>query len=80
MVKISKEKLLSFIFALKKHGFDIDLSNFEDRIKLQKYVYFAQKMGINLGYNDFELYLRGPYSKKLARDYQELMRIVEEGD
>ncbi len=44
-----------------------DMTNFEDRLKLQKFVYLMQSSGLNLGYN-FKLYLHGPYSTQLARD------------
>ena len=40
----------------------------ENRIKAQKFVYFGQKLGLPLSY-DFDLYLYGPYSSKLADDY-----------
>ncbi len=40
----------------------------ENRIKAQKFVYFGKKVGLPLGY-DFDIYLYGPYSSKLADDY-----------
>jgi len=44
-----------------------DMNSFDDRLKLQKFVYLIQEAGLNLGY-DFKLYLHGPYSTMLARD------------
>ena len=44
----------------------VSLDNFEDRLKLQKLVYLARKMGYNLGYS-FSWYARGPYSPSLTR-------------
>lgn len=36
-------------------------NNFDDRLRLQKYVYLIQRLGLSLGYR-FNEYLRGPYS------------------
>lgn len=46
---------------------NFDMTNFDDRLKLQKFVYLIQSCGLNLGY-DFKLYLHGPYATQLARD------------
>ena len=46
---------------------NFDMTNFNDRLKLQKLIYLMQESNINLGY-DFGLYLHGPYAKMLARD------------
>ena len=46
---------------------DFDMTNFSDRLKLQKIIYLIQESGIGLGYN-FRLYLHGPYSTRLAKD------------
>lgn len=40
----------------------------ENRIKAQKLVYFGKKLGLPLHY-DFDVYLYGPYSSKLADCY-----------
>ncbi|EQD50779.1 hypothetical protein B1B_11115, partial [mine drainage metagenome] len=40
----------------------------ENRIKVQKLVYFGKKLGLPLNY-DFDLYIYGPYSSKLSDDY-----------
>lgn len=44
----------------------VSLENFEDRLRLQKIVFIARKMGFNLGYS-FAWYLRGPYSPSLTK-------------
>jgi len=45
----------------------INMQTFEDRLLLQKRVYFLQEFGIPFGYS-FGWYVRGPYSSELARD------------
>lgn len=40
----------------------------ENRIRAQKLVYFGKALGLPLDY-DFNIYLYGPYSSALARDY-----------
>lgn len=72
-----KEKLKSFISILRdKIGFSFDMDDFDDRLKLQKYVFIAKSFGFkhNYGYN---LYIRGPYSSKLADDYFDIFRNNE---
>ncbi len=58
---------------LKRIG-HFSMSNFEDRLKLQKYVYLLQAFGIYLDYR-FNWYIHGPYSPGLARDGFELDKI-----
>ncbi len=41
---------------------------FENRLKLQKYVYLASYFDLDMGYR-YSMYLRGPYSPGLAEDY-----------
>ncbi|MFB0523988.1 MAG: hypothetical protein ACETVZ_00480 [Phycisphaerae bacterium] len=48
-----------------KLPFKID--TFEDRLILQKAVYLAQAIGVNLGYY-YQWYLHGPYCPSLTRD------------
>lgn len=43
----------------------------DDRVKIQKIVYFAKNFGIEFNYN-FNIYFRGPYSPELAKDYYNL--------
>jgi uncharacterized protein YwgA len=55
---------------------NFDMSNFSDRLKLQKLVYLMKASGINLGYS-FRLYLHGPYCSLLARDGFDMPEIQE---
>jgi len=48
-------------------GIPVSMSSFDERLALQKAIYLAQQMGVNLGYQ-FSWYLRGPYSKDLTSD------------
>ena len=45
--------------------FKFSMEEFDDRLRLQKFVYLLQAHGIYLGY-DFSWYLRGPYCTSLA--------------
>lgn len=51
---------------LKRLYEDFSVSNFADRLKVQKFVYILQNRGINIGYL-FNFYLYGPYSTDLTR-------------
>jgi uncharacterized protein YwgA len=65
----NKAKLGRFLKALKKEGIiDFNKNSFVHRLKLQKYVFIAQKMGFKTDYA-YSLYIHGPYSTKLADDY-----------
>lgn len=44
---------------------------FENRLKLQKYVYLAKRFGLDLGYH-YNIHLYGPYSRQLTKDYYNL--------
>lgn len=69
-----KRKLVSFLGFLKeKLGFDFDINKFLDRFRLQKYVFFARKFGLDLDY-EYKIYKHGPYSKSLANDYYDLFK------
>ena len=69
--------LASFIKFLEGKDlvkFDIDGDSdecFENRLKLQKYVYIAQRRGLELPYKH-GMYLYGPYSRTLTDDYYEI--------
>ena len=52
---------------LKRVYKKIDMSSFQNRLKIQKSVYLLQAWGINLDY-DFNFYLQGPYSTELTKD------------
>lgn len=72
----------SFIKFLESKGlveFDIVGDSdecFVNRVKLQKYVYIAQRFGLELPYKH-SIYLYGPYSKTLKDDYY---RMAENPD
>ena len=42
------------------------MQKFSDRLKLQKFVYLLQAIGLDLGYS-FSWYIYGPYSTELTR-------------
>ncbi len=42
-----------------------------ERIKLQKIVFFAKRIGVDFKY-DYSMFVHGPYSRDLARDYYSL--------
>jgi len=71
-------KILNF---LERNGFRFNVEEFEDRLRLQKYIYLFKYCGLDPGYN-FSFYLRGPYSSDLADDYYdpEMDRIRKEED
>ena len=72
-----KEILVAFLELLReKCGFKFNVNSFEDRFKLQKYVFIAGFLGLRHGYI-FSRYIRGPYSSSLAEDYYELTTPVE---
>jgi hypothetical protein len=66
--------------ALDALGHDLDLSDFDGRLLLQKTIYLAQAAGVDLGYT-FGWYLRGPYSPSLTRDAFALRaELTQNGD
>lgn len=52
---------------LKRVYTDFDMVKFDNRLKIQKYIYLMQRYGLNLGYS-FSLYVRGPYCTELTKD------------
>ncbi|MBC7112712.1 MAG: hypothetical protein H5T34_01600 [Candidatus Methanomethyliales bacterium] len=78
-MSLLKSALLpSFISFLERHGLirreDLmreDERGFLSRLKLQKLVFLARYFGLDMGYS-FSLYIHGPYSPDLARDYYSL--------
>jgi len=68
----NKEKLNVFINLLKSRiGFSFNIEDFDDRLKLQKYVFISKYFGFNHDYS-YNLYIRGPYSSDLANDYYDI--------
>ncbi|MHB8361498.1 MAG: hypothetical protein ACYDAO_08500 [Thermoplasmataceae archaeon] len=64
----------NLLYLIKKLRIDINkLKNnseegFDGRIKLQKIVFLSKRLGVNFNY-DYSLYLHGPYSSVLSKDY-----------
>ena len=53
-------------FILRKFpGFNFSMEDFNDRLRLQKFIYLLQTHNVYLGY-DFSWYIRGPYCTTLA--------------
>jgi uncharacterized protein YwgA len=66
------EELKAFVRFLKEQcGFTFNVNRFNHRIMLQKYVFLAKSMGWPNDYA-YNLYIRGPYSPDLAKDYYSL--------
>jgi len=69
-----KSLLKGFVEALEREGvFRFDIEEFESRLKLQKYVYLGRYFDLpfTLLYS-YSLYIHGPYSPDLAKDYYSL--------
>lgn len=60
------EKIDVVIACLNAVGVKPSVSNFQDRLVVQKVVYLLQKLGVNLDFN-YGLYVHGPYSPALTR-------------
>ena len=75
----SHTRLAGFVRFLEDRGlvqFDVmgdGDKRFSTRFRIQKYVFLAQKMGLDTPYN-YGIYIRGPYSKLLADSYYHLAR------
>jgi hypothetical protein len=54
------------------------IRTFDDRKRVQKAVYLAQRVGIPLGYR-FGWYIKGPYCSDLTSDYYSLARALAAG-
>ncbi len=55
------------ILVLNALGIKPSMAQFRDRLVVQKTIYLAQEIGIDLGYH-FGWYLRGPYCSVLSDD------------
>jgi uncharacterized protein YwgA len=61
------EKTLILSRVLKSIGFDqVDMDNFDNRLKYQKLIYLTQNFGLSLGYG-YSWYVKGPYSPELTK-------------
>ena len=73
----NRERLADFLKALDDAGIiDFDKNRFNHRLKLQKYVFIAQKFGFKTNYN-YSLYIHGPYSSNLADDYYHISNFKD---
>jgi len=75
---LRKDLLRSFVYLLKRNGLiqteslrEDSNEGFSNRLKLQKYVFIVRHFGLDMNYS-FSLYLHGPYSPELAKDYYSL--------
>lgn len=64
-------ELKAFVEFLKGLGFAFDVNSFDHRVMLQKYVFIARFLGWNHDY-PYNIYIRGPYSPDLAKDYYKI--------
>jgi len=65
------EKLAAFRELLGEElGWEFDVEEFDDRFRMQKYVFLADAFGFEHEY-DYNIHLHGPYSPPLAEDYYE---------
>ena len=71
---MSSERNLQLLATFHAIGLDIDVQTFENRLLIQKSVYFLEQFDADLGYT-FGMYIRGPYSPTLARDAYTLQEL-----
>lgn len=64
------DEIVKLAAYMKELGVEVNVESFESRIKLQKFAYI---LGILLDKEmyKFEFYIRGPYSRPLAKEYYE---------
>src|ERR1700680_4200455 len=72
-------RLTVLALLLDALGVGADIETVDDRKRVQKAVYVAQRSGVDLGYR-YSWYKRGPYSRALTRDYYELADSIEIGE
>lgn len=65
-MKDSTEKFISFISLL---GTSADIGDFDSRVTLQKLAYILGRILGKELYTDFNFYIKGPYSRELAKEY-----------
>lgn len=59
------QKIMQAFEAL--NGKELDMKEYENRLRLQKIVYLLQTAGLKLGDYQFYWYIRGPYSPALTK-------------
>lgn len=57
-------------FLSDELGWEFDLNRLDHRIRMQKYVFLAKELGLDVEF-DYNMYLHGPYSPALAETYYE---------
>ena len=73
------DNLAGFVKTLENRGLlDFNIlgeseEHFNNRLKIQKYVYLVKYYGLDMSY-DYNTYLHGPYSQQLAWDYYSLAK------
>jgi uncharacterized protein YwgA len=73
----SRSTLRAFLDVLEAEiGWQFDLHNFDDRLRLQKFVFLASAFGFDHPYS-YGMHLRGPYSPPLAQDYYSDLTSIE---
>jgi uncharacterized protein YwgA len=72
-------KLTVLNLVLDALGVEPQIETVDDRKRVQKAVYLAQRGGLDLGYR-FGWYKLGPYSPKLTEDYYSLAEALEMGE
>ena len=71
-------EIINVVTLLSALNMKINVRSFEDRVKLQKVVYIAQHLGLNLGYK-FVWHVHGPYSRELAARIPWIYRCLKAG-
>ena len=81
MIEVKRKEKFLRLFKLfeERLNFDFDVNSFQDKIKLQKYVYISEFFGFNHDYQ-YNKYIRGPYSPDLADDYYSIDKSDIPGD
>lgn len=70
MTQQGRETFLNSLvnFLQTEFNWEFDKDEFDDRFLLQKYVFFAQRLGYPTDYS-YNIYVFGAYSPELSRDY-----------
>jgi len=77
MRKMSFRAFTMILYEKLGFYFDIDNNDFDDRFKMQKYMYFAKRFGLKMPVS-YSVYHHGPYSPDLAKIYYNVERYDEE--
>ncbi len=68
VVGVTMTRIDKTFACFKELGFAFELERFESRLIAQKLVYLLQELGVELGYRDYNFYMRGTYSPRLTKD------------